>query len=292
MSNMVSRDQLRNAYDAVKRAVQSDCGSDASARSIIELAVIALQFLREDCQQVDLQSLMPGKEYISFSRDGVVARPVNQELFISDARTITRDWRLWARGKEIGHRRLSQLLYTVALAPGLAMELFNRNDKKSPATYFEHMIGHIFAKSLGIAPVKSATLPVSGRSVRMTMDFLFETGGDAPNLHLPVKMSTRERVVQAWAHQRLLNSAYGNGSYKGIMVAFSETKLDVRKREVVEICVPDQWLTYQSLLANMERIYYFDVPVRYQELTDEFPSVISIRPFHEFFTEIASVAGE
>lgn len=289
---MVNRDELRSAYDAVKRAVQNDCGSDASSRSIIELAVIALQFLGEDCEQVELHSLVPGKEYVSFARDGVVARPANRELFANDVRAITRDWASWARGREIGHPRLSQMLYTVALAPGLAMELFNRNDKKSPATFFEHMIGHIFAKSLGIAPVRSATLPVSGRSVRMTMDFLFEIDGDAPNIHLPVKMSTRERVVQAWAHQRLLDSAYGDGTYKGVMVAFSETKLDIRKREVVEICVPDQWLTYQSLLANMERIYYFDVPVRYRELTDEFPSVISIRPFHEFFTEIASVAGQ
>ena len=45
------------------------------------------------------------------------------------------------------------MLYTVALAPCLAMELFNRNDKKRPATYFECMIGHIFAKSLDMDPV-------------------------------------------------------------------------------------------------------------------------------------------
>ena len=178
------------------------------------------------------------------------------------------------------------MLYTVALAPCLAMELFDRNNKKGPATYFECMIGHLFAKSLGIQPTKQAELTTSGRPVRMTMDFLFETAGNTPNVHLPVKMSTRERVVQAWAHQRLLDSAYGEGRYKGIMVLFSETKLDSRSHEVVEICVPDQWLVYQSLLSRMDCIYYFDMPVRYKELTDDFPSVIQIKPFREFFTEI------
>lgn len=288
---MVNRDQLGNAYDAVKRAVNTNYGSMATSRSIINFAAIALQFLNEDCEQIALQSLVPGKEYISFSRDGVVARPVNRAYFALNPDVVAGHWRRWASGRHLDSEQLEQLLYTVAIAPCLAYDLFNRNDKKSQATYFERMVGHIFAKSLGIEPVKSAELPVSGRQVRMTMDFLFERDGNTPNIHLPVKMSTRERVVQAWAHQRLLESAYGDGSYVGKLVVFSETKLDVRKREVVEICVPDQWLAYQYLLAKMESIYYFDLPVRYQELTDEFPSAITIRPFHEFFTETAYVAG-
>ena len=126
----------------------------------------------------------------------------------------------------------------------------------------------------------------------MTMDFLIDMGKDVPKIHLPVKMSTRERVVQAWAHQRLLNAAYGNGSYRGIMVLFAETKLDSRSLEVVEICVPDQWLAYQSLLAQMESIYYFDVPVRYRELTTQYPDVIAIKPFQEFFTQGRLPAAE
>ncbi len=288
---MVDRAQLRNAYEDVKRACRRDWRSEAAGQSIIDLAVISLKFLAEDCELVDLKSLVPGKEYVSFARNAVVARPANREYFTSDSEAIARDWQLWIGGN-LDAGRLEGMLYTVALAPCLASELFNRNDKKSPATYFECMIGHIFAKSLGIDPVRSATLPVAGRSVRMTMDFLLETAGDLPNIHLPVKMSTRERVVQAWAHQRLLDSAYGSVRYKGVMVAFSETKLDARKREVVEICVPDQWLAYQTLLAKMERIYYFDIPVRYQELTDNFGTLIEIKPFHTFFTEITSVAGQ
>jgi hypothetical protein len=102
-------------------------------------------------------------------------------------------------------------------------------------------------------------------------------------------MSTRERVVQAWAHQRILDGAYGDGAYKGIMVLFTETKLDSRSHEVVEICVPDQWLAYQSLLAKIDRIYYFDVPTRYQALTDAHPDLIQIKQFGEFFRERASV---
>lgn len=125
----------------------------------------------------------------------------------------------------------------------------------------------------------------------MTVDFLFEFGKGKSGLHLPVKMSTRERVVQAWSHQRLLDAAYGGGRYKGIMVLLSETRLDTRSHEVIEICVADQWLAYQTLLSKMDRIYYVDVPRRYQELTDRFPDVIQIKQFGEFFTEKDSVVS-
>ncbi len=165
------------------------------------------------------------------------------------------------------------------------MEIFDRQNKKGPATYFECYIGHLFAKSVGVNPTKRVRLRVHGRNVLMTMDFLIDMGKGHRKVHLPVKMSTRERVVQAWAHQRLLDAAYGDGVYRGIMVLFSETKLDSRKLEVAEICVPDQWLAYQSLLAHMDRIYYFDIPDRYQALTVQHPEVIAIKQFGEFFSE-------
>ena len=282
--------QLRTAYTDVRRACRNDWRSDAVSRAILDLAVISLQFLAAECDEIALNSLVPGKNYISFLRNRVVTRPANRELFRLDPERIAQEWHAWMRARPNLHD-IGRIFYTVALAPCFAMELFDRNNKKGPATYFECLIGHFFAKSLGVNPTKNAVLSVPGRSVRMTMDFLFETADDSPNIHLPVKMSTRERVVQAWAHQRLLDAAYGSAQYKGIMVLFSETKLDSRTHEVVEICVPDQWLAYQTLLARMERIYYFDMPNRYRELTDAFPAVIQIRPFHELFIEIMTVAG-
>ena len=170
------------------------------------------------------------------------------------------------------------------------MELFDRQNKKGPATYFECFVGHMVAKKLGVNPQQRVTFRLHDREVRMTMDFLFNMQNGV-RIHLPVKMSTRERVVQAWAHQRLLDSAFGELVYKGIVVLFAETKLDSRTREVVEICVPDQWLAYQSLLSKMHRIYYFDLPQRYQELTNEFPYIIQIKRFSEFFVEIGSVVS-
>ena len=117
------------------------------------------------------------------------------------------------------------------------------------------------------------------------MDILFQPTATTTGLHVAVKMSTRERVVQAWEHQRLLDSAFGSGTYRGIMILFAETKLDVRKKEVVEICVPEQWLAYQTHLAPMTRIYYFDAPARYIALAAKYPDVVTLVPFATFLSE-------
>ena len=260
----------------------------AAGDAIIRLAALSLRFLESEGTLIDLVSRVHGKEYISYRLGSIVARPANRAFFIRDEREVSSLWESWEQNA-MAESDLARMSYTVALAPCLAMELADRQNKKGPATYFECLIGHLFARTYGRNPERSVGLPVHGRSVRMTMDFLFDMGTERANVHLAVKMSTRERVVQAWAHQRLLDSAYGEGVYKGILVVSSETKMDSRSLEVVEICVPDQWLAYQTLLARMDRIYYFDVPARYQALTDGYSEVIQIRQFGEFFREAGEV---
>lgn len=275
---------LRPQYLKVKKLCSADWKSAQAGDAILELATDALRFLLDKCQPIDLMSKVPGKHYFTFQQSTVVARPANKQWFLGDPVEVTKLWNKWLEDS-ISTDDFAKLSYTVALAPCLAMEIFDRQNKKGPATYFECYIGHLFARWFGVNPTKKTRLPVQDRNVSMTMDFLIAPGNSSRRIHLPVKMSSRERVIQAWAHQRLLDAAYGEGTYCGVMVLFAETKLASRSHEVVEICVPDQWLAYQSLLARMDRIYYFDLPDRYQALTMKYPDVIAIKSFGEFFTE-------
>jgi len=286
----MSADLMKRAYEAVKAQARADLKSDSTRQSILHLALTSLAFLLQECQEISLTSRVRGKQYFSYRRDNVVARPVNSEFFLPDPKAIRVLWENWNQ-THISHDQFAQLLYTIALAPCLAMEILDRQNKKGPATFFEHYIGHLIGHTAGSNPIRRLDLPVHGRRVRMTMDLLFDLRHASTKLHVPVKMSTRERVVQAWSHQRLLNSAYGDGAYRGIMVFFAETKMDSRTLEVVEICVPDQWLAYQALLAKMERIYYFDIPVRYRDLTSTYPHVISIKEITSLFSEAGDLLG-
>ncbi len=280
--------ELKSKYLKVKSASSADAKGKSTGMAIFDIAKMSLTFLSQNCKVIKLVSKVPGKEYFTFGRGGIVARPANKDLFIKEAAKIEEFWKRWL-AEDISADEFAKLSYTVALAPCLAMEIFDRQNKKGPATYFECYIGHLFSKALDMNPTQKAYLQVKDRNVAMTMDFLIDLDSGKTRIHLPVKMSTRERVVQAWAHQRLLDSAHGVGTYKGIMVLFSETKLDSHSLEVVEICVPDQWLIYQALLAKMERIYYFDPPERYLALTKAYPDIIVIKQFGDFFTEKKSV---
>ncbi len=118
----------------------------------------------------------------------------------------------------------------------------------------------------------------------MHTDFIFDLGVKRPKFHMPVKTSSRERSIMLWAHQKLLDGVYGIQRFIGTPVLLAETKTDKSKREVVEICMPEQWRVYQLYVAQIRRIYYFDLPVAYSKLQDEFPPLV-VKPFGEFFHE-------
>ena len=279
---------MRAEYAKVKNLCRSDCKSPATGSAIFEFVSVSLDYLLTQCQPIELVSKVPGKQYFTYGKGDVIARPANKSLFLTDLFEVATLWNHWLED-EISPQAFARLSYTAALAPCLAMEIFDRQNKKGPATFFECFIGHLFAKAVDSNPTKRVRLPIRGHNVLMTMDFLFDVPATSQKIHLPIKMSTRERVVQAWAHQRLLDAAYGDEVFRGIMVLFSETKMNSRSLEVVEICVPDQWLIYQSLLAKMDRVYYFDLPKRYEHLSLENPDVISIKHFNQFFTEKGAV---
>jgi hypothetical protein len=291
MDNSERKLLLHDSYTRVKNAAHADYAGGSAGKAIKELVLLSSEFLAEDCQPVALRSCVPGKEYISYAKNDatkLLTRPVNKDLFIADSNYLDKNWSAWLAGT-LDKADLARISYTVAVVPCLGMELFDRQNKKGPATYFECFVGHVFAREFGANPRKKVTLPVEGRNVRMTMDFIFDIPKTPKSMHLAVKMSTRERVVQAWAHQRLLDAAFGPDKFFGVMALFSETKLDLRKKEVVEICVPDQWVAYQKHLATIDRIYYFDTPSRYDALAASHPGLLHIKQFGEFFKEKGSI---
>jgi hypothetical protein len=172
------------------------------------------------------------------------------------------------------------------------VDLEKQGDQKTPGTFFEYLICHLLSRQLGLAPRTQIEVLNLDRPATLPTDWIFDLGVDRPKLHVPVKTSTRERVIQVWAHQRVLDGAYGVGKFLGLLVCLAETKLDHKKLEVVEICLPGQWKIYQGFIAPMKRVYYLDLPKPYEALNDAIPP-IRVRPFGEFFHEASQlIAGK
>lgn len=271
--------QWKSRYESVKFA----CGNYLSERlhdSILDLVLWSLDFLNNHTTKIRLNSKIKGKSYHSYCLgDGKSARPANTQFFQNDADIISRLWEI--DFATLQKTDLQNILYTVALAPCLVRDLFDRNDKKNSATYFECFIGHLFSRKFSSNPSAQEMFHIGNKTVSLPTDFLFKT--DKQNYHLPVKTSTRERIIQAWAHQRILTE-HTHGGFKGLLVVFSETKLDANNHEVIEICVPDQWLIYQKYLARLDEVYYFDIPEKYTQLQENHPRLFNIRPIAEAFS--------
>lgn len=81
-------------------------------------------------------------------------------------------------------------------------------------------------------------------------DIVFKKNEDNKGLVIPVKITTRERIVQPFAHQRILDSVFGPGSYQSLLICVSEMQRD-KENNVNEICVPGTIQLFQRHLASL-----------------------------------------
>jgi hypothetical protein len=258
---------------------------------IAEIVSECASFLAAETNVLPLKSLVEGKSYFAFRHRDTksrTSRPVNEDLYIADPQDMSQhldqlqanpamDW--------LPADECNRFLYTLAMAFCVFNDVTSDQDKKTPGTYFELLVGHLLALTFGVQPRNRVeVLTVEDERSTLPTDFIFDLGPRQLKFHVPVKISTRERAVQVWAHQRMLNGVYGEGRFKGVLVALAETKLDLQKLEVVEICLPDQWAVYQRFVARMDRVYYLDLPAKYAALATAFP-YIPVKTFGVFFKE-------
>jgi hypothetical protein len=238
----------------------------------------------------DLVSHVPTKEYFAFQLNTKTSRAVNKGLFLT-TKSLNAIWNKFNKAindknyQGLNRSDITKAIYTASIGFCACIDLLKEGDQKTPGTFFEYLIGHLFSSRLGTNPTKRLDVLNLDMKSSLPTDFVFNMGVNRPKFHLPIKTSTRERVIQVWAHQRVLDGVYGTGRFLGTPVILTETKTDKKKREVVEICLPDQWRIYQMHIAQLKRIYYLDIPDAYDKLNKVFPP-LNVRPFGDFFFEV------
>lgn len=274
-------------YEHLKRQFKQNALSGDVTNALQELYSEANCYL----SHLDTEALTSDrltKEYFAFkSNDGrKLSRAVNLNLYSTDP-TIVLNFFNGIRNNAIRAQNVEEITkacYTIAITFCCSIDMLKDNDQKTPGTFFEYFMGHLFAVQFGIPPRNRVDVLNLDMRASLPTDFIFDLGENRPKFHIPIKTSTRERVVQVWAHQRVLDGVYGTGRFLGLLSCLSETKLDHRTKVVTEICLPDQWRIYQLFISQLKRIYYLDMPLKYEELNEFFPR-IHVRPFGEFFFE-------
>lgn len=261
-------------------------GGTAVADLISDMVLRSRQILRRT-RRIQLTS-QTGKTYFSF-RGRQQSRPINVDLYVDDERVFDRLLAAFRNGFS-GSMADEIVRATYSIAYGI----FGAHDvhevgRKASATFFEILIGHIVARVIGVSPRNRVQIPESGAD--LPTDYIFDPGSTSRKIHLPIKTSTRERAVQAWVHQLVLERIFGLGQFRGVLVVASETKRDSKTGEVIEICVPHQLQMFQTRVAEMSRVYYLDPPRAYLELATVFPRV-DVRPFGEAVSDLPLLLGE
>jgi hypothetical protein len=271
---------LNRQYSRLKATSLENLGGAATATLISEMAVHARQILRRS-ERVSLNS-QTGKNYFSF-RGADQSRPVNLDLYVESSREFGQLLDSFGEGF-VGDspENIVRATYSIAYSVFAAHDVHGVG-RKASATFFEILIGHIVARTIGVSPRNKVRIPESGAD--LPTDYIFDPGDQSRKIHLPIKTSTRERAVQAWVHQLVLERIFGAGMYRGILVVASETKRNTRTRDVIEICVPRQLQMFQARVTEISRIYYLDPPRVYLELAHAFPRV-DVKPFGEALGEL------
>lgn len=307
-----TRHPILNDYDMLKDSFNQNPLDSAVTDIIINIH----NKCQDELKSKERHTLNPGngtagKTYFYFSDDKKHSRPVNQALYEDGYKDATD-----SSGKSIQNQSglsmtkadyflqnlknnkitdqsaddITSALYAISMEFCCSTDLITSNSQKTCGTYFEKLIGHIYSRHLNVAPSSTQyACELDSTSIKIPTDFIFNLGPDMPKFDVPVKTSTRERCVEVWAQQRILDGAYGAGRFLGLLTCISEAKMnseskDHSKWKVDDVCVPNQWINYQLFIAQIKRAYYLDVPNRYEQLNHSFPR-IHVKKFGEFFFE-------
>lgn len=249
----------------------------------------------------------------SVARDGAaLSRPFRPELFISDPTLF--ECEALAFAQAIGNQApiapdtFDRVIYTAVTAFSLCVDLWRPKSRKTPGTFFEVLVG---SAARAAFPMYSLTkhIPIRAAEIVGPVDALVETcdvdddeagdfSGDSVSTDLvitnpatgrgaviPLKITTRERIVQPFAHQRILDSAYPD-RYASFVACISEVQRDDKTNTVKQICVPGTIALFQKHLAKINGLYYCDVPRRYA--ADDFKTVIPVKRFAALFEDVTA----
>ncbi len=282
----MEKEKILTAYKKLRKQVKKGCYTNENTLLLGEIYLSSLNFLKK-MKRVTLISKVQNKSYFAFTSNDQLSRAVNQDLFMPDYSK----WEQLRNGMEINditslsNNEIQKILYSMAVSFCASIDLIKKRDQKTPGTFFEYFIAYFFSWRVGVEPRKYIQLlNIDAIEKKLPTDFIFNLGKNQKKFHLPVKISTRERAIMLWAHQRLIDGVYGSSRFIGTPVIMTETKTSQSKKEVIEICLPEQWMLYQNFIAQLKRIYYLDLPEAYKNLDKKSPSLI-VKPFSEFFEE-------
>jgi hypothetical protein len=284
--------QLKKHLEAAKKAYDSHTDP---LRQIRAISIYCLEKLHADATSKQRPNL-EGKAYVVLAANNAgLSRPILKSLFLSEPNRFADALDRVIKGIDRNQRKIvlngtaedaqaeiNQVIYTAVMGFAACFDLWMPSSRKTPGTFFEIVLGSLLKELLPMH-VRSKHVPLTGTSESVSTDIVFDSK-DKAGLIFPAKITTRERIVQPFAHQRILDSYFGEKKrYRSIICCISETQRDDVNDRVNDICVPGTIKLFQQHLAAIDYLCYADPPTRYQQ--EDVTKVIGVKTFGWLLTE-------
>lgn len=302
--------EIAKAYEVAKGIYDQDGYALSHALAVGTRCLHALQ-ASTTLRPFGMFAGPPAREYWVAASGTNLSRPYRPDLFISHPAEFEREYELFIedlKSRRSNPSRFDRVVYTAITAFCLCYDIWKPKSRKTPGTYFEVLIGsaarwrfanlrltkHIPITDVPVAEAVDALVEIEevadedeavealkGTSVSTDLVLTdLETGKGAV---IPLKITTRERIVQPFAHQRILDSACA-GQFASFLACVSEVQRDDKTNTVKQVCVPGTVALFQKHLARLNGLYYCDIPLRYAHA--DLRSVIAVKPLHTLFDDI------
>lgn len=221
------------------------------------------------------------KRYYVYSRQGNITRPVMDVFFIKSKAEFEYSFRNMIGSLLADQCRyntpseqINRIVYTIVMSFACCYDLFSPKSRKTPGTQFEVVMGVLLSLILPNF-TRDKQIQIPNAEEKITTDIVFDNVQQGVGFAIPVKITTRERIVQPFAHQRIMDNVFGVGRYKSLFIGMSETKRDNDNLKVDEICVPGTIKLFSEHMASLSGMYYLDPPSRY--LAEDLTAVVSVK---------------
>ena len=214
--------RIAQEYNNMKLLFSRSALSDDVTRKFISINELCkTEIARMHVLPITSGSTAVGKNYMVFSLTGNIvdkhSRPVNSDLYNAgnqlDATGKTKvdiffENLLRNQIPLQSAQDITEALYVISMNYCCCADLVD-GVKSNGGDYFEKFIGHLYARHLNREPSTLMTAcELDDETIQIPTDYIFNLGPNLPKFHVPVKTSTRERCVEVWAQQRILDGAY------------------------------------------------------------------------------------
>jgi len=260
-------------------------GGGSPLEGLRDLSAYCIRLLHSDTQTLKYDR-KDEKEYFVFEGENK-SRPINERLWIPDTEKFSSYWDSLLNSFDeeeftstLGAETINRTIYTAIISFAACYDVWKNKSRKTPGTHFEVLLGSILSQFLpGFTRAKF--VPIPNQSEKISTDIVFDNG--EIGFIIPAKITTRERIVQPYAHQRILDSVFGSERYKSILLCVSETQRDDDNQLVNDICVPGTVKLYQAHLSSLSGIYYLDPPTRY--CAPDITELVAVSDYGQLLTQ-------